>query len=79
MDKAAALRQELLAEEDARLADERRLAAIRLERENFAREEELESRITGIAEQGEAHPLWAEVYPHLSRIIQDKVKEEGAN
>lgn len=78
VDKAAALRQELLAEEDARLADERRLAAIRRERENLAKEEELESRITGIAEQGEAHPLWAEVYPYLSRIIQDKVKEEGA-
>lgn len=78
VDKAAALRQELLAEEDAKLVDERRLAAIRRERENLASEEELESRITGIAEQGEAHPLWAEVYPHLSRIIQNKVKEEGA-
>jgi hypothetical protein len=78
VEKAAMLRQELLAEEDAKLADERHLAALRRERENLAREEELESRITGIAEQGEAHPLWAEVYPYLSRIIQDKVKEEGA-
>lgn len=77
MDKAAALRLELLAEADAKLADEQRLAAIRHERENLAREEELESRIAEIAEQGEAHPLWAEVYPHLTRLIQDQVKEKG--
>ena len=77
VDKAAALRLELLAEADAKLADEQRLAAIRHERENLAREEELESRIAEIAEQGEAHPLWAEVYPHLTRLIQDQVKEKG--
>lgn len=78
VEKAATLRQELLAEEDAKLADERHLAAIRRERKNLAREEELESRIIGIAEQGEAHPLRAEVYPYLSRVTQDKVKEGEA-
>ena len=51
---------------------------IRYER-GMLRKRKLESRITGVAEQGEGHPLWAEVYPHLFRLIQDKAKEEGAD
>lgn len=77
VDKAAALRQELLAEEDARLADERRLAMLRREREDLVRDEELETQIAALSAQGKAHPLWGEVYPHLTRLIQEKVKDEG--
>lgn len=77
VDKAAALRQELLAEEDARLADERRSALLRREREELARDEELETQIADLSAQGKAHPLWGEVYPHLTRLIQQKVKDAG--